>query len=74
MTDKFGKVYIFTRTVCSTGIYKPGYIDELCRVYGDGSETMLAPSLPSWCSQFDDDQDGLYIYYHLPRDGVIPVK
>ena len=37
------------------GIYKSDYIDELSRIYGDGtSDCMVTPELPSWCSESDD--------------------
>ena len=37
------------------GIYKSDYIDELSRIYGDGtSDCMVTPELPLWCSESDD--------------------
>eukprot|EP00116_Pleurobrachia_bachei_P003590 sb/3463852/ len=39
------------------GIYKPDYIDELIKMYGDGSEMISAPELPDWCTECDDGDD-----------------
>lgn len=39
------------------GIYKQDYLKELCHRYGDVEDTPLAPTLPDWCLEEDEDID-----------------